>query len=291
MNNPVYNPNIVPFSLDNISIVFVTPQMAAMFLKNQRKNRNTKQTNLQKIKKDLQEGRWRFNGDPLRFNEEGKLGDGAHRCTEIVATGIGVWCLIIKNIPDEAFDTMDTGSVRSPGDVFGFHDIPNAVKIASLVRAYNSLKSGSITILQGVGADHNSSATNLSSLALLDIYNEDVDGFNNAHIIAASCYRKVRLMSESGIGSMAYYLIKDKHHSQEQVEDFFSQLFTLKNASLNVIRLLYDKLAPCAYNRKLKLDGRFRRAIIIKTWNCYIQGKDLKLLSYNEEKEGKLYLR
>jgi hypothetical protein len=51
------------------------------------------------------------------FNSSGHLIDGHHRLTAIVNTGVSVWLLMVRAVPDETIEAMDRGAIRSMADV------------------------------------------------------------------------------------------------------------------------------------------------------------------------------
>jgi hypothetical protein len=70
----------------------------------------------------MTEGRWKVNGDTIRFSGK-RLLDGQHRLHAIIQAGVPIWALVVEEIDDTAFDTIDTGRTRGAGDilsVYGF---------------------------------------------------------------------------------------------------------------------------------------------------------------------------
>lgn len=71
---------------------------------------------------------------------------------------------------------------------------------------------------------------------------------------------------------------------QEMVEQFFSMLHGLKNATDTINTLRTKLINDLASERKMS--PKYKAAVIAKTWNAYAMGKEIKVLSYNEAKEG-----
>lgn len=99
------------------SAVTITPEMAAEFLRRNSKNRAIKQFKLQGFIADMKDGRWRFNGDAIRFYFDGSLADGQHRLEACVATGVPFVANIIYGLTPEDGMTIDTGTSRKNADV------------------------------------------------------------------------------------------------------------------------------------------------------------------------------
>ncbi len=97
--------------------VLVTPEMAAEFLDRNTRNRPIRQFKLQALMNDMKNGRWRFNGDAIRFYADGSLADGQHRCEAAVRTNTSFRANIIHGLTAEDGMTLDTGSTRTNADV------------------------------------------------------------------------------------------------------------------------------------------------------------------------------
>lgn len=97
--------------------VIISPEMAAEFLTKNTKNRAIKQFKLQGFVADMKDGRWRFNGDAIRFYADGSLADGQHRLEACVASGVPFIANIIYGLSAEDGMTIDTGTSRKNADV------------------------------------------------------------------------------------------------------------------------------------------------------------------------------
>lgn len=271
-----------PYKDGDISVEYISVDKAREYFANQRGNRPLKRQNLDKMINDLLNGRFvEKNGRTICFDKHGKLGDGQHFCKMIMEAGSGLWCICVRNLPDEAFNVIDTGSVKSPGDIFKFNGVADSIKKAALIRTYLRLRAGSN--VKGL------KAANVSAANLLDLYNCDEESFDNSLKIGGSCYKKKPFLAGSFIGAMVYYLIRDKHHPQEVVEDFFHQVFWQENVSMEVVKLLHDALLnDCIRskeNRRASMASTYKTMIIVKAWNAFVTKKDLKRLNWNEKQE------
>lgn len=86
------------------------------------------------------------------------------------------------------------------------------------------------------------------------------------------------------MGAYMAYLIIDKKHPQEKVESFFRQLITGQQITNITINTLRDRLYG-AKTGNYKLSNRYKRAIIVKTWNAYITGAENTRLRWSEKTE------
>jgi len=275
-----------PITKDDLSIEYITPEIAQSFLDNQRKNRKVKNNVLNKLIADINNGTWFMNGATIAFDKDGKMGDGQHRCLAIIKTSKPQWCIIVRNICEEAFNTIDTGTTRTISDVFNFNDVKNYNITAGIVKTYLGIVNGELR----TSDDSNtisSSNSGQSAQYLLDVYQKDRKNFDYAVLIARSKYDKKKLLRPSLIGAIVYYLLVNKKHKEEDIEAFFNQLFVVRDSEMNVINLLKDRLEDDKV-RRIKRSANCLMAYIAKAWNAYLTKNDMRRLLYDEKKEGKI---
>ena len=89
------------------------------------------------------------------------------------------------------------------------------------------------------------------------------------------------------MGAYILFLIHDKHHPSEKVYDFFCELTGASNVTNQTVSLLRDILLRNITKQRVITPSQ-RNAYMIKAWNAYVTGKELKNLSYNKSQEGQL---
>ena len=105
-------------NLVSVTYRSVSPAQAQVWLENNNtKNRNLTAANVQKLRRDMTEGRFVFTGDPIRFDKDGNLVDGQHRLNSIAKTGIAQYLLVIEGLDMDAIDRIDQGKVRTAEDI------------------------------------------------------------------------------------------------------------------------------------------------------------------------------
>lgn len=96
--------------------VKITPEMATHYLDKSKGNRKLRErTKLMSYVKDMERGAWLYNGDAIRFSEDGVLLDGHHRLTACEKSGVPLISDIVV-IPSESIHTIDKGASRSEAD-------------------------------------------------------------------------------------------------------------------------------------------------------------------------------
>lgn len=95
----------------------ITGEMARQMLDKNNANRPVSRREVERLKRILEYGKWRYNGEAIKFDTRGELKDGQHRLTAIAETNIPAEILVVRDLEPEAFDTLDQGRKRTGGDV------------------------------------------------------------------------------------------------------------------------------------------------------------------------------
>lgn len=119
--------------------------------------------------KDMADGRWVANtGDAIRFNRQGQMIDGQHRCMAVVESGVPIPVILIEGLDDEVFMVLDKGRKRTAADSIGGK---NANVRAAIAKAIIALDNG-VPAASIVGGNQSSrknpiSATEAAEVAML----------------------------------------------------------------------------------------------------------------------------
>lgn len=123
----------------------ITPSKAGKYLatRNEEMNRHISQSRVARYSRDMEDDRWYYTGDAIRFDIDGELIDGSHRLTAILVTGKSQKMDVIRGLPKEVFAAIDTGKTRGGADVFGIHGWKNPWAISAAVSWAWRYKTGS----------------------------------------------------------------------------------------------------------------------------------------------------
>lgn len=114
--------------------MLVTPELAAQWLTQNGPNRAIKRERVATLAAAMQRGEWAVTGEAIKIGEDGLLHDGQHRLSAVVLSGVPMQTLVVFNIPTTAFDVMDTGVSRKPGDVLAIHGVASSITLAAMIR-------------------------------------------------------------------------------------------------------------------------------------------------------------
>jgi hypothetical protein len=100
--------------------VNLTPTLAEKWLGQNRGNRNMRTAKVKAFSRDMRNGAWGTDGSPYRFDWNGALMDGQHRCAAVIEAGATVRALVIRGLDPATREVMDTGTKRTPADALHF---------------------------------------------------------------------------------------------------------------------------------------------------------------------------
>ena len=257
-----------------LEVKTITPELAKKYLEKNKINRRLSESDVLTYSKDMLRGQWILTPQGISIDSDGMLLDGQHRLNAVIKANIPIDMYVFENVDNNAFKVFDTGKKRSASDVLYISGIKNANNISAGLKKYIALKNKTNTLKGGM------MLTRVSNIDVLDEYNKSPELFQELHSIVYKCYLKLRIISASDIFAYVYYLIKEKKHTKELVQSFFTQLHYNDNVENNTINILRDKLLNSLLS-SIKITGKMKHVLIVKTWNAFVDGKEYKRLQYN----------
>ncbi len=102
----------------------VTPELARQWLAKNTRNRSIGKTAVEKLAKEIRDGRWRLTHQGIAFGADGELYDGQHRLHAVVVANVPVKIRVTRGLPPEARDAIDVGvrGSRKAQDVLAITD-------------------------------------------------------------------------------------------------------------------------------------------------------------------------
>jgi hypothetical protein len=282
-------------------ILTVTPQIAEKILSESRfKNRLLKEARIKKYAEMMINGKWKTNGDTIRFSEVIKenglapyrnLYDGQHRLEAIIRSKMPQTFVAVYDLNKDVFDTIDQNKVRDLKDIYYIDDIPNYAEISAIVNNYISAKT-SKTFCTEVSCRMEF----ISKQDFRNEYNSSPEFYQEvclftkkiAQIVKSKKDKKNLFFKAGELGGYVVLLHKKFGWAKEYIFEFFDQLCTgSKRYTHPAIKLLRNTLDEY-YNPKnnfTKLKGAtltkdYKRAYLFMTWNAYVKSEQLDSLFY-----------
>lgn len=99
------------------TIEVITPQKARDYLARNAGNRALRPSWVDTLRLVIQRGEWKLSHQGIALAPDGRLLDGQHRLSAIVAAGRAVPMWVFRNVSPDAFAAMDRGNRRTLADV------------------------------------------------------------------------------------------------------------------------------------------------------------------------------
>ncbi len=231
----------------------------------------------------MKKGRWMLNGVPIIFDTEGNLIDGCHRMLAVEMAGVPVQFSVVRGISSEAFTTYDCGRHRTVGQLLAMQGVKNYNLVGSIVVANERLiKNG--RLFENNNAKEGNGNLRKTNLDRYENYCRDPEGFIKVASIVNTMKSRCNMLLPSWAGGLYYYLTHTGGYYEQEVFPFFDSLYSLDTTGIVPVNLLRKKITETYMSGK-KLKTAVLFAIIVKAWNAYITGQDIKVLRYNPDSE------
>src|SRR5438874_4817529 len=112
----------------------ITPKKALEYLEHNTANRPLSGRTVRDFAQAMRRGEWRVTHQGIAFDTTGALVDGQHRLAAIVEADLPVDVTVFSEVPEGAFDVLDTGKRRNAADVLAIEGEKSAVMLAAMVR-------------------------------------------------------------------------------------------------------------------------------------------------------------
>lgn len=244
-------------------VVTLTPALARLLLERNKENRPVSKTNLDRLKSDLNGGRYVFNGEAIIISSSGDLNDGQHRCMAVRETGKSLRTVMVFGPSRETRMTLDQGAQRSAGHYLGmagFTSTNHLAGAANLVwqhRTYNR-----------VSRNIREYPTKTQLTEVVTTYRDIVDSLT--FVSRAGSY----VLGGRGFLAFCHWAMA-RANSRELADDFFEKLFS--GAGLGVgSPILYCR------NRLVELKGNpnihHKAELMFRAWNAWRRGEPVKFI-------------
>ena len=257
----------------------ITPEAAQAYLMKNVGNRQLSKITVASYAQLMRDGLWEVNNDAISFNANGRLLNGQHRLSAVIEAGVPVKFFVVRGLATDSFVTMDNGKNRVAADALYTHGVDNGIAIAAVVKRKVLLEEGLTVANAGKGG--NTTRIKISNTLILEEYYKYQEKYNEIASHSRSLYKSSRLLSAADYGGTMAYLVISLKHPKEIVWSFFDEFVEKKTATNNAIILLRRRLTQDKISHA-KLTASARQKLLIKSWNAYIQGKEVKSLNYNE---------
>jgi hypothetical protein len=114
-----------------MTVETIDPERAERYLAANRGNRNIVQAHVAALARDIRNGQWMFNAQPICFSRSGRLLNGQHRLSAVLEAGQPIEVLVMRGLPEEAFPTYDKQAKKAPALDEMFEDFGDKALISA----------------------------------------------------------------------------------------------------------------------------------------------------------------
>jgi hypothetical protein len=249
------------------------PEMArAWFELNIINNRGIRPAVVDAYARDMAAGRWSLNGDPIRFDKDGKLIDGQHRLLACIQANVPFTSFVVRGLGDDAFLTLDSGIKRTMGDELTFAEEKNAVALGAALQQLMRYEQGILD----------------KGTALKATRHEQKEALErNPELRGSIPYGQMtKAMLRHSLGTVLHYLFSRK--DKVLADEFFVKLSQGTNLKGDdPIYLLRERLMRENYKgSKTRLQSKEVLALTIKAWNAKRKDERPRSLMWRGQGEG-----
>lgn len=252
----------------NIDVETVTPEQAAAWLKTNVNNRPIREHTVRQYANDMRAGRWRLNGDPIRFNDGSGLIDGQHRLTAVVEAGVPIESVVIRGLGDDDKVTFDSGVKRNFSDILKFRGERSALQLAAGIRS--------------CWLYENTANPLFARSHVKPSHQQLLEWFDGNRDIRASVDVALQLRKQVAVPASSVIVphLFGSRVAPEDTVDFFEKLRTgidiQAGSSVHALRRYLELLRP----RREKPPSEHTTALVIKAFNQYRMGESVELLHW-----------
>lgn len=256
-------------------VVTLTPVLARMLLEKNQQNRPVSSVALGRFKRDIAEGRWQFNGEPIILSKDGLLNDGQHRCTAVAETGKSIRIVMVFGAPRESRMTLDQGVMRTVGHYLGmqgFSDPNYMAQVATMIWQHREF--------QWVGKSPDRRPTKTQTLLVAQHYKGIADS--------------VRFCSRQGagvltsIGVLAFVHFSISHVAGRAAADTFIDRLIKGNDLSNGDPILVARNRLISMRRDTGWSMTERAELLFRAWNFHRKGERVDRIMVGGKKLPKL---
>ena len=197
----------------------ITPEMAGNILSETVfRNRTIRRATVNCYVNDMKEGRWRFNGETIKFDINGNLFDGQHRLEAVKLSGVSVEFLIAYGLPVETAATIDIGNKRSLENYLQLAGYGYVKGVGSVIRMHKQLERGNNATGQS------NAQIGQTPEPLVEEYKKNETLYNRATEYARDINKINKTLKKPEVGGFYVFLVFNRGENEDAVKDFFDKL-------------------------------------------------------------------
>ena len=257
-----------PPSVCKPEVMTVTPEIAQEWTGLNTRNRPVRYTKVAQYARDMKAGKWMLNGESVKIDMTGIILDGQHRLYACIQAGVPFETIVVRGLPPEAQDTIDTGMARKFADQLTLRGEVNAPLLGAIARwALRWLRGAKMSGATDLDPTHE------EMFALL----EADPRIREACTWAVNVRSKFRSVTGS-VWGMAWLLFHGSDHLAAEV--FLEKVLTGEDCPAGHPALAFRNRIWNAREAGERLTQHEQLAYLIVAWNAFKEDRPLKIVKF-----------
>jgi hypothetical protein len=249
------------------SIIYINPPMARRLLERNTRNRPISEGAVARLFDEMTSGRWRYNGEAIKWSVDNVLLDGQHRLTALERIPDGnfqIPFLVVRGLDVDAQDTMDQGRTRTAADQMSIDGLTagSANKtIAGAIRIYLEWQGG-ILFADRVNK-------RVGNTQVLDWAHRHPVELVIMKEISGNTLRRVKCRPSITLAVLTHFYLIDGEQAREFTEGLLSGAGLEAGNPILTLRERLDR----AKSQAVRISDRDVIAFFLLAWNAWRQGR------------------
>ncbi len=272
--------------------VDLTPELAIQWLGKNIKNRNRRTGRVNSYAQDITDKLWLQAGDPIRFDWNGVMFDGQHRCQAVIRSGRTIRVLVIRGLDPAVRDVIDSGIARTMSDRLRQRGLEQGGPRAQLARLVYLYETGR----HHPNNDHKAVAMTPASQLRMTA-REDIEA---ALEIASGLYKKCRpqrlLPLPLGAFAFCYWLLSSR--DDDEAFKFLGDFALIASSrpiecemTQQICQAILRRLNIDAMKKSVKGSGGTlmllaKIAYVVRGWNHFRDEQPVTMIRMNTDVNG-----
>ena len=243
-----------------VAAELLTPDAARRMLADNTSNRPMNRVTIERYKRAMLSGQWILNGQTIKIGQGGRLLDGQHRCQAVAESNCSIPVLLVTEVQDEDFSTLDLGRSRQFADV-----LKNCGELSACSMA------GGVRLIYK--QHHGPQVPPPNNRDLYEFYLRYRDRLQLSHRFASQTAK----ILEASIGTCLHFAFSNENPSK--ANEFFGRL--ADGAGLdkgNPILLLRNRLVESRLTLYARVTPAYRISLAVSAWRAFLENRTLAML-------------
>jgi hypothetical protein len=254
-----------------VEVRHVDPDFARQLLTSNTHNRPLSLARVRELAEQMRRGEWRANGDSVRISRTNRLLDGQHRLHAIVASETSHDLVVVCDLEDEVFDTIDIGAKRKTSELVALRGHKNAAALSTVTRRFLTWQ----TTGHPLSAAPEKRPSNAQILA--EAGRNTLLHRATSFAVGASWLCRNLSPSDTGFCYAAFSTV-----DEDAALTFLRMMEAPGEATPSVVLLLRDQLMETRASTR-RMTATHRIALTFKTWRLWRTNKSVKFLRIRTE--------